>query len=280
MEDELQDGQGRSSGETASRFSGRTRVVDVLAADPDAIDRLVSLHPLFQRLRDVEIRRSIGDLVTLAEAAEIVGVPLSDVLLAANARSPAACWGAYRDAPEEERPQWMDRFDGQAVRCIDVHPLIGQGREPFSHVLTCAAAISDGSGFVLQVPFNPLPLREVLGRKGFVSFAEREAADRWRIFFLRKPGEREPAAARSNEGATIWHAADGTHIDVRDLEAPAPLVAILALLDGPDHGGVVTVHHRREPVYLYPELAERGWTWERIPGEPGEVRLCLTLGAV
>jgi hypothetical protein len=29
-------------------------------------------------------------------------------------------------------------------------------------------------------------------------------------------------------------------------------------------------------VFLYPELAELGWTAERIDGEPGEVRLRLS----
>ena len=73
-----------------------------------------------------------------------------------------------------------------------------------------------------------------------------------------------------------WIAADGIHIDVRGLAPPGPFVAIVELIES--IGGNATpviVHHERDPVMLYGELAERGWTVERIDGAPGEVRLKL-----
>ncbi|NOX41205.1 MAG: DUF2249 domain-containing protein [Alphaproteobacteria bacterium] len=73
-----------------------------------------------------------------------------------------------------------------------------------------------------------------------------------------------------------WQDKDGLHIDVRSLSPPQPMVAILGQLDQPDQQGPVTVHHDREPIYLYPELAERGWTWKLVAGEIGEVRLILS----
>jgi len=76
--------------------------------------------------------------------------------------------------------------------------------------------------------------------------------------------------------AKEWHAADGVHIDVRGLSSPEPMVAILTLLENPDTGDLVIVHHDREPVFLYPELAERGWNYELVSGKPGEIRLLLT----
>jgi hypothetical protein len=79
-----------------------------------------------------------------------------------------------------------------------------------------------------------------------------------------------PSVARS------WDETDGTHIDVRGLPAPQPLVQILALLQRLPRSAVVTVHHDRDPVWLYPELVQIGWWADRIPGEPGEVRLRLT----
>jgi len=77
--------------------------------------------------------------------------------------------------------------------------------------------------------------------------------------------------------APHWQADDGCHIDVRGLPAPQPMLQILALLETivAGVGTVVIVHHEREPIYLYPELAERGWEHEILPGEGGEVRLRL-----
>jgi hypothetical protein len=77
--------------------------------------------------------------------------------------------------------------------------------------------------------------------------------------------------------ARLWHEGDATtHIDVRGLPPPQPLIQILQLVQRlPDHA-VVIVHHERDPLWLYPELAQIGWWAEVIDGEPGEVRLRLT----
>ena len=72
-----------------------------------------------------------------------------------------------------------------------------------------------------------------------------------------------------------WTDADGIHIDVRGLAPPGPLVAIVELIESLRDATPVIVHHERDPVMLYGELAERGWTAERIAAAEGEVRLKL-----
>lgn len=86
--------------------------------------------------------------------------------------------------------------------------------------------------------------------------------------------DNRPGAATAQ--AKRWTAADGIHIDVRGLAPPGPLVAIVELIESiGDDATRVIVHHDRDPVMLYGELAERGWTAERIDDVPGEVRLRL-----
>ena len=79
---------------------------------------------------------------------------------------------------------------------------------------------------------------------------------------------RSPAGRR-------WSDCEGVHIDVRGLPPPQPLVAILQLVASIADATPVIVHHDRDPLLLYAELAEIGWVAERIAGEPGEVRLKL-----
>ena len=81
--------------------------------------------------------------------------------------------------------------------------------------------------------------------------------------------------------ARRWRDEQGEHIDVRGLAPPAPLVEILRLVDELDARAdgappAVVVHHDRDPQLLYPELAERGWSAEPLPADPGEMRLRLT----
>jgi hypothetical protein len=80
---------------------------------------------------------------------------------------------------------------------------------------------------------------------------------------------------RTGTQARRWRAADGEHIDVRGLPPPEPLVEILQLVTSISDGTAVIVHHDREPLLLFPELAQIGWEAERLAAEPGEVRLRL-----
>ena len=91
----------------------------------------------------------------------------------------------------------------------------------------------------------------------------------------KRPAEAGPTGARTASPAKRWTDANGVHIDVRGLPPPEPLVAIVALIESIRDATPVIVHHDRDPVMLYGELAERGWTAERIDTVAGEVRLKL-----
>jgi hypothetical protein len=81
--------------------------------------------------------------------------------------------------------------------------------------------------------------------------------------------------------ADVWRAPDGTHLDVRGLEPPQPMIRILRLIDSGEVDDVLVVHLDREPIFLYPELDDRGWSHEIVAaacGDPAcedEVRLHL-----
>lgn len=84
-----------------------------------------------------------------------------------------------------------------------------------------------------------------------------------------------PPAARTEP--TIWQEDGRTHIDLRGMEPPQPALAILKLLEIQPADGQVVAHLDRQPVFLYPELDERGWSWEIEKSEADEVRLRLSL---
>ncbi|NNU44980.1 DUF2249 domain-containing protein [Ramlibacter sp. B156] len=52
-------------------------------------------------------------------------------------------------------------------------------------------------------------------------------------------------------------------------------MAILQRIHTLEEGQSLVVHHDRDPLLLYAELAEIGWGAERIAAPAGEVRLLL-----
>ncbi|MDE2613440.1 MAG: DUF2249 domain-containing protein [Burkholderiales bacterium] len=76
-----------------------------------------------------------------------------------------------------------------------------------------------------------------------------------------------------------WQDADGWHVDVRGLTPPEPMVQVLQRVSQSPPDAVLIVHLDRDPVFLYPELAELGWQAETIDGDAGEVRLRVVRNA-
>lgn len=86
---------------------------------------------------------------------------------------------------------------------------------------------------------------------------------------------------QSTTASRTWNTPDGPHLDVRGLECPDPLVEVLRTIDSGEVATLV-VHLDQEPLLLYPELDDRGWSHEIVASECGdaacsdEVRLRLT----
>ncbi len=75
--------------------------------------------------------------------------------------------------------------------------------------------------------------------------------------------------ARPEEKSRIWRATDAVHIDVRGLDPPEPMVAILQTIDGGEVDTALIAHLDQEPIFLYPELDDRGWSHELLPSSCG-----------
>lgn len=75
---------------------------------------------------------------------------------------------------------------------------------------------------------------------------------------------------RSSDGSRMWHAADAIHLDLRGLEPPELMVTILRMIDSGEVDAAVIAHFDREPIFLYPELDDRGWSHEIVPPSCGE----------
>jgi hypothetical protein len=75
--------------------------------------------------------------------------------------------------------------------------------------------------------------------------------------------------ARPEQPGRTWRAGGIVHVDVRGLEPPEPMVTILRAIDSGEADNVLVAHLDREPIFLYPELDDRGWSHELMPSSCG-----------
>ena len=161
----------------------------------------------------------------------------------------------------DTRSAVLDRL--RAVE-VDVREDLRAGREPFARIMAAVHALAANEVLVLRAPFEPVPLYAVLGRQGFAHWTERLAADDWRVWFHRE------AAAQPDPDAA------GPTLDVRGLEAPLPMLRVLERLDTLAAGATLTVLHDRRPMFLYPQLDERGFRHVTDEPRPGLVRIRIS----
>jgi len=183
--------------------------------------------------------------------------------------------GTYKAGP----PDWLAA--ALEVSPFDARPVLAGGEDPYQRLMDLADSTGPGRAMAVDAPFNPIPLRRVLAGRGFSSYGRRLGPDHWRVWFRHDGGadwERQAEVEIGAEGAASWREEDGLHIDVRKLQPPAPMIAILRLLDGLAAPEPVIVHHERMPHFLLPELAERGWRVARVVEDFANVRLWLERG--
>ena len=241
------------------------------------LDVLVAYTPTFEKLRNPLLRRTIGRMATLAQAARMGNVDLGDLLhtlrAAANedvlvAPGDASAMEAL-SAARPEPPRWLDEAK-ISVR-LDVRPLQARGESPLPAIMSAARDVAQGEILYLRNTFEPLPLYEALGKKGFQAWARsvEGQVDDWQIYFYRATLDLQ--AEDSLESASEPLQATGAPpvasvtIDVTDLTPPQPMMRVLEALAQMAPGETLLVRHVQRPMYLYSKLDEMGHahqTWE------------------
>jgi len=155
---------------------------------------------------------------------------------------------------------------------LDVREDIRRGREPFARIMAALSALGDDQVLVLHAPFEPIPLYDVLGKRGLAHWTEQRAPDDWSVWIYRAaPAPAEPSQTAPPRGSRRV-------LDVRGLEPPQPMLRVLEEIERLDPGVRLEVHHDRRPLLLYPRLDDRGFRHETDEPEPGLVRIQIWKG--
>lgn len=144
---------------------------------------------------------------------------------------------------------------GAPCRDLDVRPLLAAGTEPFAAIMEAVAALGQHEVLVLRAPFDPRPLHNVLGKRGFARSSREVAPGDWEIRYWRPE----------------------VLLDVRGLEPPEPLERTLAALEELPPGAVLLHVNDRVPAFLLPELDDRGLAYTLDRDDRG-VLLRITAG--
>ncbi len=147
-----------------------TKVAELLAAYPELETTLIEVSPVFAKLKNPVLRRTIARVTSLARAAEVAGLPARDLVV--RLREAAGLDGAFDEPPAAEScacggesTAWAD--PGRVCWTVDADAMLATGTHPVGEVLIRAGELQGDALGLLRSSFKPAPLVEKLESAGY-----------------------------------------------------------------------------------------------------------------
>lgn len=262
-------------------INANTKISHLLKQNASALDAIVSISPKFEKLRNPLLRKVMAPRTTIAAASKMGGCSVDEFF---QKLKPLG-FDIDSDAPlaEDKKkavPAVFIQLTKEQLTELDVRPVIASGKDPLNIIMEAVKKIQAGQVLKIINTFEPTPLILLLEKKGFESYVETIGEDLVETYFHKKnTGDTEITVqqASSNDWETILQKfGEKVHeIDVRHLEMPQPMLTILDALDHLSADTALYVYHKRIPVFLLPELAQRGFEYRIEEIKDGEVHLLI-----
>lgn len=258
-----------------------TKIAALLKHSPAALEAIVSINPKFEKLRNPLLRKLMAARTSIAMACKISGNSPGEFF---EKLQPLGFTIDAKPGPDvnEEKPTLPAFFTainpGDVVE-FDVRPIIDAGSDPLRLITERVKALPNGGVLKIINSFEPTPLILLLKKQGFEYYADKINDQLVETYFYKKEGAEilldEIKSASDWDDCTRKFSGNMQTIDVRNLEMPKPMLAILDALDHLPSETALFVYHKRIPVFLLPELKERKFDFRIKEVVDGEVHLLI-----
>ncbi|MES2395524.1 MAG: DUF2249 domain-containing protein [Bacteroidota bacterium] len=269
-------------------ISATTKISELIKANPASIDAIITINKHFEKLRNPILRKILASRVTIADAAKIGGCTVNDffskLIPLGFSLAPDTVPIINSPITDRQRPAFMQKINSGNIITLDVRADLASGKDPFQGIMDTLPSLSQDNFLLIINTFEPLPLINVLKRKGFEYYTEEFQIDIFHTYFKNTTDKKNDKIdsvlltnSANNEFAEILNKYIGKMetIDVRYLEMPLPMVTILQKLNTLQEGHSLFVQHKKIPQFLLPELEENKFSWIIREDGPGDVKLLI-----
>lgn len=259
-----------------------TKIGTILKLHPGALEAIISISPRFEKLRNPLLRKLMAGRTSIAMASKIAGCSPFDFFskLRPLGFEPGK---EAEQKPTSSRPLPFEirNIEPAMLVQLDVRPDLAAGGDPLQRILGAVKQLKKGQVMVIINTFEPVPLMQLLKKRGYESHTVQISPDTFHSYFHRVGEIQEKAPAEQNVSDEGWDELMQRYkdnlltIDVRQLEMPGPMMTILETLDKMPEGKALFVYHKRIPVFLLPELADRKLEFRAREIREGEVHLLI-----
>lgn len=178
-------------------------------------------------------------------------------------------------------PEFISNLKKEQVHELDVRPVIATGKDPFGIIMERVKTLEAGQVLKIINTFEPVPLIRILEKQGFTVYVDTLNNKLIETYFFKPNAIEIKSIVPDQPEETCWETTlekfknKMQTLDVRQLEMPLPMTTILETLENLPDDQALFVYHKRLPVFLLPELAERKFEFRSNETTTGEVELLI-----
>ena len=259
-----------------------TKIAAIIKAHPGALDAIVSISPKFEKLRNPILRKLIAGRTSIAIASKLSGsTPHTFFEKLRPLGFEIDISGKTGTKEEKTIPGFITSLKKEQVVELDVRPIIASGKDPLNIISEEVNTIKSGQALKIINTFEPVPLMLLLKKQGFAVYADVINDNLVETYFYKQSINSNHSSGNYIDPSQGWEEilqrfSDKLEIiDVRNLEMPLPMMAILEALEHLPDSHALFVNHKRIPVYLLPELTERNFDYRIKENGEGQVQLLI-----
>ena len=263
-------------------INANTKIAAILKQRPEALEAIIGINLKFEKLRNPILRKLMAGRTSLAMASKMGGCTVADLLAKLGPIGFEIDDDTLPANKEKKQvPDFLTTLNKLEIIDLDVRPIIVSGGDPLSLIIEKVKTLHPGQVLKIINSFEPAPLMMLLEKQGFESYANVINNNLVETYFYKNAELMSTVQAPLNENDAGLDDIMGQFknaiqfIDVRPLEMPLPMLTILEALDNLPSGSALFVYHKRIPVFLLPELAERKFNYRIKEISDGEVHLLI-----
>jgi hypothetical protein len=153
-------------------ISPKTKVGELLDAYPQLENVLLELSPAFAKLKNPILRKTVGRIATLQQAAAVGGLKTDELvnrLRKEAGQDELAGETGGESYLLDTAPDWFN--DSKITIHYDASPVISSGGSPLQEILSLSGKLSPGEILQVTTPFVPAPVIDMLRGKGLRVFS-------------------------------------------------------------------------------------------------------------
>jgi hypothetical protein len=161
----------------------KTRVGELLENYPELEPVLLELSPAFKKLKNPVLRKTVGKVATLQQAAALGNFTVTELIntLRSEVGQQLFEGEAHGENINFEKPTW---FDPEKVTVtFNASPLIDSGQNPMQEVFARLEKTGQGEICELRTPFVPAPIIELISKRGYDHYCTASGEEQYNTYF-------------------------------------------------------------------------------------------------